>query len=145
MLNTMPRRSLLLAAITAALATVPTTALSQFEASTDSDITVMVRNQNSLDVQIYAVTEAGDQFELGRVQRNSESALAIPVELLSSTEAFSLKIYTLSPAMPASLVDNRIAAVRTQPLSPRAGEEIRLMVRSPLANSFIDRGTESQR
>ncbi len=101
---------------------------------------VVIRNYNSLDVQIVAVTEAGKRYRLGTVNRNSERTFDVPDCLVDSGVEFRLKIYLLARAVPASVVDDHVAGVKTQPLTMTEGEEIRLVVKSPLATSFIERG-----
>jgi hypothetical protein len=101
---------------------------------------VVIRNYNSLDVQIVAVTEAGKRYRLGTVNRSSERTFDVPDCLIDSGVEFRLKIYSLARAVPASVVDNHVAGVKTQPLTMTEGEEIRLVVKSPLATSFIERG-----
>jgi hypothetical protein len=91
-------------------------------------------------VQIVAVTEAGKRYRLGTVNHSSERTFDVPDCLIDSGVEFRLKIYSLARTMPASVVDNHIAGVKTQPLTITADEEILLLVKSPLVTSFIDRG-----
>jgi hypothetical protein len=77
---------------------------------------------------------------LGTVNRSSERTFDVPACLIDSGVEFRLKIYSLARAVPASVVDNHVAGVKTQPLTMTEGEEIRLVVKSPLATSFIERG-----
>jgi hypothetical protein len=137
-MQTTNRRSLLVAAAIAALAMIPAGA----SATPDNpDATVLVRNYNSLDVQVFAVTEAGKRFELGTVNRGAERSFVLPDRLMEGGMPFRLKIYSLARATPASVIDNHVAGVKTQLLSPTDGEQILLNVKSPLITSFIDRGT----
>jgi hypothetical protein len=74
------------------------------------------------------------------VNCGSERSFSIPKNLVDSGVEFRLKIYSLARAVPASFVNNYVAAVKTQPLSVTEGEEVRLMVKDPLVASFIERG-----
>ncbi len=133
-----------LAALAATLATAPASATSQPvtpDNPPDADATVVVRNYNSLDVQVFAVTEEGKRYELGTVHRASERTLEIPEGLVANSTPFRLKIYSIARAMPASVVDNHVAGVKTQVLEIADGDEIQLTVKSPLVASFIDRGS----
>ena len=101
---------------------------------------IVIRNYNSLDVQIFAVTEGGKRYELGTVKRGAERSFDGPERLVESGVEFRLKIYSLARAVPPSVIDNHVAGVKTQPLSMTVGEELRIMVRSPLVSSFVERG-----
>jgi hypothetical protein len=81
--------------------------------------TVLVRNHNSLDVEVVAVTEAGRRFRL--------------------------KVYSIGQKVGPSLVNHYVDAVKTQLLSSSVEGELVLQVHSPLANSFIDRGSSGRR
>jgi len=137
---TKTRLSLLAAAAIAFAAPIPASPAQAVDTPPGSDATVLVKNHNSLDVQIFAVTECGKRFELGTVNRNSERSLALPERLLDEATPFRLKIYSLARALQAEYRPKQLAAVKTQPLSPAVGEEIQLNIRSPLVASFIDRG-----
>ena len=139
------RLPLLAAAIISMMAAMPANAAVPTDEETirkpdATETQVTIRNYNSLDVQIFAVTEAGKRYRLGTVNRSSERSFSVPDCLVDSGIEFRLKIYSLARAVPASVVDNHVAGVKTQPLTVTEGEEIRLMVKSPLLSSFIERG-----
>jgi hypothetical protein len=102
-----------------------------------TNATVMVRNYNMADVEIYAVSEAGRRFHLGTVNRMSGRTLALPATLVNGTQ-FRLKIYTYEPRRAASVVRRLTEGVKTNALSISAGQQIELMVNSPLTESFIN-------
>ncbi len=139
MQNAKNRQTLLIAAAIAVLAAVPASASVTPLDPVVTDATVVVRNFNSRDVRVFAVTETGERFELGTVQRSSKRSFKVPDRLLNANEPFVLKIYSLERPMPPSIIDNVVAGVKTQLLSPTNGEEITLTLRIPLTESFIDR------
>lgn len=118
----------------------PTTDKDPIRMPDATETQVVIRNYNSLDVQIVAVTEAGKRYRLGTVNRSSERSFEVPDCLIGTGVEFRLKIYSLARAVPPSVVENHVAGVKTQPLTMTEGEEIRLVVKSPLATSFIERG-----
>jgi hypothetical protein len=134
------RYSLLVAAAAAVLLTVPASASVTFDNPRDVETTVVVRNYNSLDVQVFAVTESGKRFELGTVNQGAERTFALPGRLTNSDQPFQLKVYSLARAVPPSLIDNHVAGVKSRLLSPKDGDQIVLNIRTPLVESFIDRG-----
>ncbi len=97
----------------------------------------MVCNHNSLDVVVYAVSEAGRRFRLGIVRRVSDQALTLPDQLADGSTEFRLRIYSLRPSHAASATWGYLQAVKTNLLSARAGDEITLYVMRPLTESFI--------
>jgi len=107
------------------------------DATKDSEATVVVCNHNSLDVVVYAVSEAGRRFRLGIVQRTSDQALNLPDQLADGSTEFRLRIYSLRPSHAAATTRGYLQAVKTNPLSAQAGDEIMLYVMRPLAESFI--------
>lgn len=134
------RHSLLVVAAAAVLMTLPASASVTFDDPPKTEVTVVVRNFNTLDIEIVAVTESGKRFEVGTVTRGAKRTLALPNRLMASDQPFRLKIYSVASAVPPSIIDNRVAGVRTKLLSPADGEEILLNVRSPLIDSHLDRG-----
>lgn len=138
---------------TAALAVVGATPAGQ-TLSIDSDnalvhrqraeVTVLVRNHNSLDVEVVAVTEAGRRFRLGTVHRGVRRTFVLPRDVTDRNSQFRLKVYSIGRRIGPSLVNHYLEAVKTQPLSAGAGGEIVLQVQSPLASSFVDRGPSGQ-
>jgi len=104
------------------------------------DKTVVVRNHNSLDVEIVAVTEAGRRFPLGAVNHGSGRTFVLPRALSESGNSFRLKIYSIAPKVGPSITTRYLGAVKTQLLSPSSTGSIVLQVQSPLASTFIDRG-----
>jgi hypothetical protein len=118
-------------------AAIPTGLTETPGAPTDSEATVVVCNHNSLDVVVYAVSEAGRGFRLGIVQRTSDQTLTLPEQLADGSTEFRLRIYSLRPSLAASATRGYLQAVKTNPLSARAGDKIMLYVMRPLAESFI--------
>ena len=102
--------------------------------------TVLVRNHNSLDVEVVAVTEAGRRYRLGAVNRGAGRTFVVPQGISANSDRFRLKVYSIGRQVGPSLVNHYVDAVKTQLLSSSGGEEIVLQVHSPLSNSFIDRG-----
>jgi hypothetical protein len=103
------------------------------------DATVVVRNyNNSLRVEIHAVTEAGRRFQLGVVNQASERTFELPDRLADGSTQFRLKVYSFVPPDPRSAVRDYREGVKTRPLFMTAGEKIVLIVANPLARSFID-------
>jgi hypothetical protein len=136
-------QALLVAAAIAVLAAVPASASVTPPNPAVSEATVVVRNFNSRDVRVVAVTETGKRFELGTVQRSSKRAFKVPDRLLNENEPFVLKVYSLERPTPPSIIDHVVSGVRTQLLSPKNGEEITLNLRIPLTESFIDRSAST--
>jgi len=139
------RHSVLVAAAAAVLLAVPASASVTIDNPRDTDATIVIRNYNSLDVQVFAVTESGKRFELGIVNRGKEREFALPDRLKDTNQPFRLRIYSVARAVPPSLIDNHVAAVRTKLFSLADGEKLMLNVRSPLIDSFVDRGTAPPR
>ena len=105
-----------------------------------SAATIVVRNHNSLDIEVVAVTEAGRRYPLGAVNAGAGRAFSLPEALLEGQEQYRLKVYSIGRKMGATVTNHYLEAVKTQLLSPRSGDEIVLQVHSPLSSSFIDRG-----
>jgi len=103
--------------------------------------TVLVRNHNSLDVEVVAVTERGRRFRLGAVFSGAGRSFDLPRDLCQGNDPFRLKVYSIGRKVGPSVVNHYLEAIKTQPLSPNAGGEIVLQVQSPLSDSYIDRGT----
>ena len=118
-------------------AAIPTDRTEAPDTPKDNNATVVVCNHNSLDVVVYAVSEAGKRFLLGIVQRTSDQALTLPEQLADGSTQFRLRIYSLRPNQAASVTRGYLQAVKTNPLSASAGDEIMLYVMRPLAESFI--------
>lgn len=134
------RYSLLVAAAAAVFLAVPASASVANDNPRDVDATVVVRNHNLLDVQVFAVTESGKRFELGTVNQGAERTFALPSRLMDTNQPFRLRIYSVTKAVPPSLNYNQIAGVRTKLLSLTDGQKLTLNVRSPLVDSFTDSG-----
>lgn len=147
MLTTKAHRTLLAAAVIAVFAAMPAGATATPNRGVVSVepgrpiAAIVVRNYNSLDVQVFAVTAAGKRFELGRVNRDSERTFELPNRIVENNSEFRLKVYSLARGVPTSVIDNQLEAVKTQLLSPSASDEIVLTVKSPLLASFIDYGS----
>jgi hypothetical protein len=129
---------LLLAAVPAAATIHGTTpdAVDQLQGS--SVATVVVSNFNTLDVEIYAVTEEGRKFPLGVVNRVSTRNLALPDQLADGSTEFRLKIYSVRPSTVHSAYRKYIKGVKTAALAVGQGSTISLMVGDPLTDSFIN-------
>lgn len=110
------------------------------DASSETHAFVEVRNYNSADIEVYAVSEEGRRFHIGTVNRLSQKVLALP-SCLSAGEQFRLKIYTYAPRPPASVVRRLVEGVKTNPLSASAGQKIELVVNNPLTDTFINHVT----
>ena len=54
------------------------------------------------------------------VNHNEGATVKDRIPLVGGNTEFRLKIYSLARAMPASITDNHVAAVKTQPLSQSA-------------------------
>ncbi len=109
-----------------------------------SEATVLVRNQNSSDVDVVAVTETGRRFLLGAVRQGAGRTFVLPRAVTDGSCRFRLKVFSIDRLMGPSSVNQYVDAAKTQPLSVQAGGEIVLQVQNPLANSFIDRGSSGQ-
>ena len=107
--------------------------------------TVLVSNHNSLDVEVVAVTEAGRRFRLGAVRRGAGRTFTLPRGVTDNSSRFRLKVYSIGQKVGPSLVNHYVDAVKTQLLSSSVEGELVLQVHSPLANSFIDRGSSGRR
>jgi len=118
-------------------AAMPTDRTAAPDTPRENDATVVVCNHNSLDVVVYAVSEAGKRFRLGIVPRTSDQALTLPEQLADGNTQFRLRIYSLRPSQAASITRGYLQAVKTNPLTASAGDEIMLYVMRPLAESFI--------
>jgi hypothetical protein len=109
-----------------------------------TEATIQVRNHNSLDVEVVAVTEAGRRFRLGAVHGGAGRTFALPRDVSEGGNPFRLKVYSIGRKIGPSVVNHYLEAVKTPLLSPNADGEIVLQVQSPLSNSFIDRGPSGQ-
>ena len=109
-----------------------------------SETTIVVRNHNSLDVEVVAVTEAGKRFRLGSVNRGAARTFELPECVEESNQQFRLKVYSIDRPAAPSIVNHYLDAVKTQLLSSSVGGEIVLQVHSPLSDSFIDRAASGQ-
>ena len=134
-----------LAAALLFLAAVPATATTPGSAPDQPDrpqgsptATVVVNNFNTLDVEIYAVTEEGRKFALGVVNRVSSRSLALPDRLADGTTQFRLKIYSVQPSHVHSAYRKYLRGVKTAALAVGQGSTISLMVGDPLTDSFIN-------
>ncbi len=72
-------------------AAIPTFGTEVPDAPKDTEATVVVYNHNSLDVVIYAVSQDGKRFRLGIVQRTSDHALTLPMQLADGNTEFRLR------------------------------------------------------
>lgn len=139
MLSHQTRRAVLAAAALLLLAGLPALAEGpESPVPQGTPATVSVHNYNTLDVEVYAVTESGRRFRLGAVNRISQRALALPDQLTDGTTEFRLKIYSFRPREAASAYRRYLQGVKTNPLSAKAGELIPLIVTDPLVNSYVN-------
>jgi len=144
MLSTKARLSMLAAALlllvavpaSAAIPGVAPDAADQPQGSPTA--TVTVSNFNTLDVEIYAVTEEGRKFPLGVVNRVSNRTLALPDQLADGATQFRLKIYSVQPSHVHSAYRKYLKGVKTAALAVSQGSTIALMVGDPLTDSFIN-------
>jgi hypothetical protein len=125
---------------TTAANAIPTDCKDVLDTPQDPEAMVVVRNNNSLRVEVHAITEAGRRFPLGVVNQASERTFALPDPLADGSTRFRLKVYSFRPPDPASAVRVYLEGVKTRPLSMTVGEAIVLIVANPLTRSFIDRG-----
>jgi hypothetical protein len=102
--------------------------------------TVLIRNHNPLDVEVFAVTEAGRRYRLGSVQSGAGRTFDLPRGLCECGDLYRLKVYSIARNVGPSLANRYLDAVKTQPLSVDRDGEIVLQVQRPLSASFIDRG-----
>lgn len=144
-MHTNKARLSMLAAALILLAAVPATAAVPGSARDAADqpqggstATVVVSNFNTLDVEIYAVTEEGRKFPLGVVNRVSSRSLALPNRLADGTTQFRLKIYSVQPSQVHSAYRKYLKGVKTAALAVEQGSTISLMVGDPLTDSFIN-------
>ncbi len=135
----------MLAAALLFLAAVPATAAVTGDAPDAPDrpqgsptATVAVNNFNTLDVEIYAVTEEGRKYPLGVVNRVSSRTLALPDPLADGSTQFRLKIYSVQPSQVHSAYRKYLRGVKTGVLAVGEGSTISLMVGDPLTDSFIN-------
>ncbi len=118
-------------------AAVPTDRTETPEAPKNNEATVLVCNHNTLDVVVYAVSEAGKRFRLGTVRGSSNHAMTLPRQLADGSTQFRLRIYSLRPSQAASAARGYLQAVKTNPLAASGGDKIMLYVMRPLTESFI--------
>jgi len=98
---------------------------------------VEVDNRNAQEVVVYAVTEGGDRYRLGTVNRLSTNEFAIPAELADGSTQFRLKVYSYDVPKSYTRLLRIREAVKTHLLAASPGETIRLLVEARLAESYI--------
>jgi hypothetical protein len=99
---------------------------------------VKVNNLNAMDVDVYAVTEAGRKFALGTVYRASARSLALPEQIADGATEFRLKIYSVRPSFAPSSYKDYLKGVKTTTLSAAPGSTLSLIVGDPLTDSFVN-------
>ena len=101
-----------------------------------SQATVEIRNENSRDVEVYAVTEAGRRYRLGFVSPSSTRTLQLPHQIVDARTPFRIKVYSFEHTSRSALVDY-LEGVKTRVLTANAGQRITLRLVNPLSQSAI--------
>ena len=99
--------------------------------------TLIVHNNNPLDANIFVVSDKGTSRLIGTVARLNSSTLAIPTSFVEGAREFRIKVVLLSQALPGSHVRRGVKSVKTNPISPAAGDTIRLLVDSEIERSGL--------
>ncbi len=143
MLTSRARIPVIGAAFVALLAVMPASAAVQTDrgdaldtARDTSQASVEIRNDNWRDVDVYAVTEAGQRYRLGFVNANSTRTLQLPDELVEEQTPFRIKVYSFEQ-IASSALQHYCEAVKTRVLTAKAGETITLWLAETLASSAI--------
>jgi len=103
----------------------------------EAEAKVKVDNRNSNQVVVYAVTDGGDRYRLGAVNRLSTNELTLPAELTDGVTQFRLKVYSYEASRTYTHVKKVRGAVKTQPIEASAGETIKLLIEARLTESYI--------
>ncbi len=103
--------------------------------------TLLVRNHNSLDVEVVAMSEMGRRFRLGVVNHGGGRTFVLPKGVADAGAPFRVKVYSIARKIGASVFDHYLQAVMTQPLSAAGAGPIVLHVKCPLTDSFVESGT----
>jgi len=128
---------LALLAVMPASAAVPTDRGDALDTARDtSQASVEIRNDNWRDVDVYAVTEAGQRYRLGFVGANSTRTLQLPDELVEEQTPFRIKVYSFEQ-IASSALQHYCEGVKTRLLTAKAGETITLWLAETLASSAI--------
>ena len=120
---------------TFAFAAIATTSL--VAQTNEDDAKVKVNNRNANQVVVYAVTDGGDSYRLGAVNRLSTKELTLPAELADGVAQFRLKVYSYESSRTYTHVAKVREAVKTQPIDASAGETITLLIEVRLTESYI--------
>ena len=123
--------------VTAAFACAALATTSLAAQASEDRAKVRVDNRNTHEIVVYAVTQEGDRYRLGAVNRLSTSELMIPTELADGMTQFRLKVYSYESSRRYTHVATAKQAVKTQPIEASAGETIRLLVAARLTESYI--------
>jgi hypothetical protein len=103
----------------------------------EDEAKVKVDNRNANEVVVYAVTDGGDSYRLGAVNRLSKKELTLPAELADGVAQFQLKVYSYEFTRTYAHVPKVREAVKTQPIDASAGETIMLLIEVRLTESYI--------
>ena len=101
-----------------------------------SQAIVEIRNDNSRDVEVYAVTEAGRRYRLGFVSPSSTRTLQLPHQIVDARTPFRIKVYSFEHRAGSALA-HYLEGVKTRVLTPNAGEEITLWLTRNLTESAL--------
>jgi hypothetical protein len=128
---------LALLAVMPASAAVPTDRGDALDTAQDtSQASVEILNHNWRDVDVYAVTEAGQRYRLGFVSANSTRKLGLPDELVDGETPFRIKVYSFEQTA-SSVLEHYCEGVKTKVLIAEPGEKITLWLAQTLASSAI--------
>ena len=140
-------RIALVAASLAALATgaVSTQVEGRTEARSDSfttwtaseATTLYVKNRNSQDVVVYAITETGKRHAIGTVNGLRDRKFTIPASLVNGGVDFRLAVYGLGIEGPYNYLRKIHRGVKTNPIQVTPGGTIELLVGQPLGLTSV--------
>ena len=119
----------------AAVPTDPGNALDTARQGT-SHATIEIRNDNSRDVEVYAVTEAGQRNLLGFVRPSSARTFQLPHRLVDAGTPFRIKVYSFEH-IARSALPVYLEGVKTRVLTANAGEKVTIRLGNPLLQSAI--------
>jgi hypothetical protein len=106
-----------------------------------ADASLLVENQNDHEVEVYAVTADGREHRLGMVRDRSSGSFALPETLTRDGQGFQLRINCVWPTdSQRSPTMTYHESVKTNQLTVPRGQVIRVHVREPLRDTFVDVG-----
>lgn len=139
----MTRYPVAAAAILALLGTMPPAAEARaddrdaIKAAKNADARILVRNSNSLDIEVHVIAQSGRRFRLGKVRRMSNRAFLLPEWFADGRAEIVVKVYAFAPPAAGSAMRRYLQGVETKPFPANVGENLRLEVTDPLTESFI--------